>query len=186
MNDPKQGLPRGRAGGRGLVNIEARLGPAMGALHGLAHLFLRGPVGDALVEAHGDVRAQALLVGRGQLGGEIVRAAVDVRAEPDAVVGYFPQRSHAESLEPAAVGEYGPVPAHEPMQASHLAHGPHAGPQVQVISIAQDDLGPGRPHLFGSQPFDRGLGGHRHEERRERFAVGRLKLAGPGAAVSME
>jgi len=112
-------------------------------------------------------------------------AAVDVGAEPDAVVGNLSQRPHAEGLEPAAVGEYGSVPAHESVQTAQLGHGFHAGSQVQVVGVAQDHLGADTPDFLRRQAFDRGLGSHRHEERRERFPVGRRKHPGSRCAVGV-
>ena len=110
-------------------------------------------------------------------------ATVDMGAEPDAVITDLPQRSHAESLKPAAIGEYRSVPAHELVQAAQIDHGLHARPEVQMIGVAQHYLGANVPHLFRGQCFDRGLSGNRHEERRERFAVRSLKLAGPSGSV---
>ena len=52
------------------MGVVALPGPAMGTVHGLFHLGPFGAKGDALVQAHDDVRAQALLVGDGQFRGK--------------------------------------------------------------------------------------------------------------------
>ena len=49
----------------------------------------------------------------------------------------------AVDLEAAAVGEDRPVPVHEAMQAAQLGDEVVAGPQGEVIGVAEDDLGAG-------------------------------------------
>ena len=72
------------------------------------------------------------------------------------------QRKH---LEPAAVGEYGTVPAGETVQAARLAQGLQTRPQIQVVGIAQDYLG---PHIllqiFMINALDAAHGADRHKD----------------------
>ena len=46
----------------------------------------------------------------------------------------------AEDLEAAAVGEDGAVPVHEAVQAAQLGDELVAGPQGEVVGVAEDDL----------------------------------------------
>ncbi len=122
--------------------------------HGEAEaLFGAGPIGrilGALVESHANVGAESDLHIDGMLGGEKVRTAVEVRAEADAVVGDFAQRVEGEDLEAAGVSEHGARPTDEAMQAAHAADGFVAGAQIEVIGVAEDDL--------GAEGFERVLG----------------------------
>ena len=114
-----------------------------------------------------------------------VIAAVNVGTEPDVVVVHPPECAHAEGLEAAAVGENGPGPPHELMQPPQSVHRLHAGPQVQVVGVAQDDLRSHIHNFVGGKSLDGGLGGHRHKYGRVHRTVGRGKSAGPGAAVAV-
>ena len=67
-------------------------------------------------------------------------AAVQMRAEADALVGHLAQRAQAEDLKAAGVGEHGPRPTDEVVQSAHAPDGLVAGPQVEVIGVAEDDL----------------------------------------------
>lgn len=64
--------------------------------------------------------------------------AVDVALESHAVVVDVVHRRQAEHLKAAAVSEDRAVPAHEAMQAAHVANEFAAGAQVQVIRVGED------------------------------------------------
>ena len=66
-------------------------------------------------------------------------AVVD-RAERDAVVVDREQRvAEREDLEAARIGEDRPVPARERVQPAELLDHVLAGPEVQVVGVAEDD-----------------------------------------------
>ena len=70
----------------------------------------------------------------------VARAVVDV-AERDAVVVDGGERvAEREDLEAARVGQDRPVPAHEPVQPAELGDQLVAGPEVQVVGVAEQDL----------------------------------------------
>ena len=48
-----------------------------------------------------------------------------------------------EDLKPAGVGQNGPVPAHEAMDAAEALQLVGAGPKHEVIGVVEDDLGAG-------------------------------------------
>ena len=75
-------------------------------------------------------------------------------------------RGEAEHLISPAVGEDRPVPADEAMQPPAPRDEPFAGPQVQVIRVAQDDLRAGVDQLSMRQRLDCPLCPNRHEDRR--------------------
>ena len=91
----------------------------------------------------------------------------------------------AEDLEAAAVGEDRPVPVHEAVQAAQLGDQLVAGPQGEVIGVAEDDAAPASRELLGRQPLDGGLGADGHEDRRLDDAVRRVQPAPPGGAVGV-
>ena len=102
----------------------------MGAFHCCADDGRRAVGKDALVKAHNDVGADAVLVLNGRLRREKMPAAVNVRLKSDAVIADPAQRPHTERLIAAAVGKDGAVPPHKAMQPAGVPHPRHAGTQV--------------------------------------------------------
>ena len=75
------------------------------------------------------------------LGREARLAAVVDGAEGDAVVVDARDRvAQREDLEAARVGEDRPVPGHEAVQPAELGDQLVAGPEVQVVRVAEHDL----------------------------------------------
>ena len=100
--------------------------------------------------------------------------SVDVRLEDAAFFGELAALGQREHLEAAAVGQDGPVPRGEGVEAARTAQDVQAGPQVEVVGIAQDDLG---VYVFSQvlvvDAFDRTDRSHRHEDGRlDRSVVG--------------
>ena len=75
------------------------------------------------------------------------------------------QMGQAEQLEAAAVGQDRSVPTHEAVQSAEGGDDLFAGPQCEMIGIAQDHFRPGSADLFDLQSLHAGLGGHGHEGR---------------------
>ena len=120
--------------------IERAARPRHGEAQALFGASAIGGILGALVEGHADVGAEGDLHVDGMLGSKKVRTAVEVRAEADAVISDFAQRVEREDLKAAGVGEQGARPTDELMQAAHAADGFVAGPQVEVIGVAENDL----------------------------------------------
>ena len=66
-----------------------------------------------------------------------------MRAEGDAVFGQLAQLGQRHDLKAAAIGQDRAGPAHEFVQAAEPRHPFGAGPQHQVIGVAEDDVGAG-------------------------------------------
>ena len=114
--------------------------PGRRALHRLGHLSLGGRPGRTLIEAHDEVGPQGLLLRHRPLRAEhVLRAVVDGAEGHPAVVDLC-RVAQAEHLVAAAVGEDGPVPLHERVQAAKTPHRVAPGPQRQVVRVGQDDL----------------------------------------------
>ena len=131
-------------------------------LRGVAEV---GVAGAALVQSHDDVRADDALGVHVVLRGKGMAGAVDVRGEPAAFLGELADRSEGEDLEAAAVREDGPIPMLELVQAAGLPEGVQAGTEVEVVGVAEDDLG--LDVLFQVpviHALDGADGAHRHED----------------------
>ena len=115
---------------------------------------------------------------------QVVALAVEVRVEGDAVLGHLPQVGQRHDLEPAGIGQDRAVPVHEAVQPAELGDPLGAGPQHQVIGVAEHDLGAGgRAPIPAVMRLDRAGGADRHEGRRFHRAVGGGQRAAPGRAV---
>ena len=88
-------------------------------------------------------------------------------------LGHLDEMGEAEQLESAAVGQDRAVPAHEAVQPAQRGDRLFAGPQREMIGVAQDHLRPGGAELFDLQALDAGLGADRHEGRHLHVAVRR-------------
>ena len=138
----------------------------MGALHRLTRVVGVVQRRRRLIEGEDDVRPERFLNGDRRLGGQPLPRAVDVRGEGCAVFVHAHQlrtlatrryrrvaREHAdllahpvfqteperEHLEAAAVGDDGPVPTHEAVQAAQLVDRLRARAEKQVVRVRQQD-----------------------------------------------
>ncbi|HTQ86824.1 MAG TPA: hypothetical protein VMI93_11475, partial [Candidatus Solibacter sp.] len=143
---------------------ERALGPGQGEAHALFGAGTRGGILGALVESHADVGTESDLHVDGMFGGKEVGTSVEVGAEADAIVGDFAERAEGENLEASGVGEEGARPTDETMQAAHAPDDFVAGPQVEVIRVAEDDFGAERFKDLVGDGFDRSLRADRHED----------------------
>ena len=69
---------------------------------------------------------------------------------------------------------------HKPVQPAKGFDDLTARPQVQVIGIAENDLGAGLEEILRRQGLDRPQGSHRHENRGFDATVGGLKRSATG------
>ena len=165
------------------MSVLTTFGPKDRAPDCLADDGLRGVGWRAFVEHHRDVGPQILLDADGPLRGQVEQGPVDVRPEGDAAVGHLADLGQAEHLESAGVGEDGPVPAHELVEPAEFGDQLVAGPQGQVVSVAEKDVSPDGPDLFGSEALDRSLRADRHEDRGLDGPVGRVESAAAGGTI---
>ncbi len=119
----------------------------------------------------------------GALGRQTMGGAVDVGLELRAVFGDPPPFGEAEHLIAAAVGQDGTVPPDESMEASEPSYELVAGAQVEVVGVAEDDLGARFLDVLEERSLHRALRPHRHERGRMDDTVRRLELAEPGTSV---
>ncbi len=77
-------------------------------------------------------------------------------------------------------------PAHETVQASERGDALGAGPQHQMVGVAQQDVGAGRPHRLGREPLHGGLSADRHEGGRRHRPMRGRDLAPAGGTVGRQ
>ena len=91
----------------------------------------------------------------------------------------FRTMCEAEELKAATIGQHWPIPATETVQPAKLANDLLAGPQSQVVRIAQHHLSAGGADLFDFQPLNAGPGSDRHKGRHLDRPMRRLKRTPP-------
>src|SRR2546425_1253626 len=107
-----------------------------------------------------------------------MRRAVQMGLKLDSFLAQLAERVQAEDLKSSAVGQYGVLPGHEPMQPAQLIDRREARPQVQVIGVAQDDRRPSFFEHLLRQRLDCPLRADGHEGRSIKRAVSSSDLAG--------
>ena len=98
-------------------------------------------------------------------------------------VGNSPTAFEAEDLIAAAVGEEGAIPSDEAVQSPLAGDQVLAGPEVQMIGVAQDDSCAGLHQMRMGQRLDGALRADRHEDRGLDDAMGRGQPPRAGAAI---
>ena len=116
-------------------------------------------------------------------GRQHVRRPVEVALEAHPLLAHLGQLGEAHHLIAAAVGQDRPVPAHEAVQPAEPRDPLGAGPQHQMIGVAEDDVGARRAHVVGLHRLDRRRGPDRHERRRADLPALHGDRAGPRGAV---
>ena len=109
-----------------------------------------------------------------------------MRAEGDARFGDGAQRSQRHDLESAGIGQDRVRPVHEAVQSAQGRDALGAGPQHQVIGVAEQDLGAGGGDRLRLHRLHRRGRAHGHEGRRLDGAVRGRDAAAPGGAVGGE
>ena len=142
--------------------------------------------GRAFIEAHGDVGAEILLNLHRFFRGQLQQAAVDVRAKHGRAIVDLEVGGQAEDLVAAAVGEDGPAPAHEAVQPAELGDDLVAGPQREMVGVAEHDLHADLFELGRRQTLDGGLRADGHERGRLDGAMAGVQAAAAGAGVGGE
>ena len=113
------------------------------------------------------------------LGAEVVRAAVVGRSERGP--GVVDLGLEREDLEAAAVGEHVTRPGHEAVQAAERLDDVGAGPEHQVVRVAEHHLDAERLEVRRRQRPHRASGADRHEARHREAAAwrGHARRCGP-------
>src|SRR5690554_1776078 len=89
-----------------------------------------------------------------------------MRTEDDPLLFHLGQGGEAENLKTPAVGEDRPWPVHEGMESAGFLDDLAPRPQVKVVGVGQDNREADLLQVGGSQGLYRGLGTHRHKNRR--------------------
>src|ERR1035437_1096644 len=94
-----------------------------------------------------------------------------MRAKGNAFFGHFTQLVQAENVKAAGIGKDRPRPRHETMQASELAHDFDSRTQVEVISVAEENLDAKLFENVLGHGLDSPSRAYRHEHRSFDLAV---------------
>src|ERR1700727_2992349 len=94
-----------------------------------------------------------------------------MRAKGNAFFGHFAQLVQAENLKPSGIGKDPPRPSHKTMQPSKLAHDFDSRTQVEVISVAEENLDAKLFENVLGDGFDCPSRAYRHEYRGFDLAV---------------
>jgi hypothetical protein len=95
-----------------------------------------------------------------------MRRAVYVRLKLDAFLAQFTKRVQTKDLKSTAVGQYRAIPGHEPMQTAEPVDRHMAGPEKEMIGVAENDRRAGRFEHLLRKSLDRPLCADWHEDRR--------------------
>ena len=157
--------------------------PPQRPLHPFFRQLPRRLAGDDVVEHHGHVGAECPLDLHGRFGSDRAGRAIDVADELDPVLLDLPESLEGKHLEAARVGEHRAVPGGEAVEPAQRLYHRLAGPEMQMIGVAQDDLRAGPEYLVRMQPAHRPVGPHRHECRSLHRAVWQGEGSGAGEAL---
>jgi hypothetical protein len=98
------------------------------------------------------------------LGREQLAAVVVEAPEVGAALGDLPVLGEAEDLVAAESVSTQPFPPHEAVNAAQPLEDLAAGPQHQVVGVAEEDACPGLAGLVHAHVPEGGVRGHRHED----------------------
>ncbi len=121
--------------------FHAALQPPVGEVHAVFSILAGAGVGGAFIECHHDVCSDATLNPEAALRTEQVFTAINVAGKGGAFFRDLAAMRKAEYLIAATVRQDGPLPVHEPVETTGGFHRLHPRPQVEMVGIAQDDLG---------------------------------------------
>ncbi len=112
----------------------------------------------------------------------------DLKVNPSSVAptSEGPPTAQRVRLEAARVGQHRVGPPRERVQPAEPRDALGAGPQHEVVRVAEDDAGSGGRHLAGRQRLDAALGADGHEGGSLDVAVGRRQERAAGVAVASE
>ncbi len=154
-------------GGGLRVTVEATVEPPLGEVERTGGILAGSVAGRALVERHHDVGADGTLGVDDALGSEQMPGPVDMRPEVAPLLLELTACGERKDLEPAAVGEHGPLPGGETVDAPGLLDDGHAGPEVKMVGIGENDLRLGLvADVAVEKPLDRGGRADGHEDGR--------------------
>ena len=123
------------------VVLPTAVEPAEGDVERLAGILVVARIGRAFIKCHHNIGAYRALNVNYFLGTKKVAGAVDMRLKPNTLFGFnFTTFAKGEHLEAAAVGEDGAVPAIETMEPAGSLNDLHAGAQIEVVSVTENNL----------------------------------------------
>ena len=155
------------------------LRPSQRPQHGVGHNVTRCGQCHHVIHLHRHVGPDPLLNSHRRLRRKLDRAAVEMGAEARPSLGHADLLREGEDLEAAAVGECGPLPAHERCHTAGLLDNRLARTQMKVVGVGKHHAGTGLGNPANIDPLHAGKRRHRHEQRRRHAPMRRRKHARP-------
>jgi hypothetical protein len=122
---------------------KAAIQPPVCSFHGLSGVLFFDGVGRALIECHNNVGANGPLNIHYGFGRKKVRTSVDVGLKFDTLLADFTAIFKTVDLKATAIRKHGPCPCAERMKPSGLLEHLGSGAQVEVVRVAQHNVGTG-------------------------------------------
>ena len=111
--------------------------------------------------------------------------AVNVGPEDHTILADLADMLQAEDLKPAAVGEDAAAPVDELVQPAGALDKLVAGPEVEVVGVAEYDPISHIAQFFLAHGLDRALGAHGHEDGGLDGTVTQVQTASPGVGLGI-
>jgi hypothetical protein len=134
-----------------------------------------------LVEGHGDVGSQCNLHIHGVFRREKMRRPIQVRPKLHALLCDLAQLAQAEHLKTAGIRKHRTRPADEAVKSAHTPNRFVSRSKIEVIRVAEDDLGAERLQHILCYGLHRSGSAHRHEDGGFHQLVGQAELRPPAA-----
>ena len=120
-----------------------------------------------------------------RFGTEHVLAAVDVRPELDPFLADVPQVFEAEALKASAIRQRRTVPRHERREAARIPNRLHAGPEIQVVGVPEQNRRSHPAKVVRINRLDRAQCRYGHEGRGRHVTVRRVERPNTGTALGL-
>ena len=140
---------------------------------------------ETLIEHHRDIGSESDLNLARARRCERVKRTIEVRAKVHTLFVDGPARGETEHLIPAAVGQNRFVPSDESVETSAPGDQIVAGPQIEMIGVAEKQRRADRLQIAVRHSLHGALRADRHERGRLDLAMRRGEDAAPRAAVTV-
>ena len=141
LNDGEERLTITVEGFRLVKTLHASLQPSLGKLQTISSILVVALAWRTLVEGHHDIGSDGTLGIHHILRREEVFRAINVTTELTTFVAEFADARERENLKTTRVSKDRAIPGVELMEATRLAENIESGTEIEVVGVAQDDLG---------------------------------------------
>ncbi len=166
--------------------LAAAFGPAEGFVDGFRSVVVCCGIRDAFIETHHDIRAEDALRPERFCGTQEELFPIDMGLESDAIGLDFAEFAERKDLKAAGIGQDGTIPSHKRVQTTAVLHNFVAGPQEQVVGIAENDIDLQLLQIARLERLDGSLRTDRHKYGGLNGTMGSLQDAPPGVVAGQD